>query len=346
MLWVFWSISILLSALSLAVMCALIARRLFRQRRARADADARQRLFKALIAFSQDRSRETLKSVLLSVPTPIALDAGFEFLSLLRGEEHDGVIAVFVDRGLADHVERQLRKGNAAERIHAVEMLAAFSSGNAAPALLSALDCDRSREVRIAAAISLCDLGALPPLEIVLPKIGIAGQRSRRLIELFRRIPADRIGELKAYAVRSDVPAFVRAAAIDALARMGDFRLADLFVAAMRDDSPEVAAAALRALGRTGHPRASAILAAAMESDDWGVRSEAANAAGRLGLADLVTPLAGLLDDEAWTVRYAAAKAMRAIAPHGEGLLREIASSQTSRSQRTASLILSEGPAS
>ena len=51
------------------------------------------------------------------------------------------------------------------------------------------------------------------------------------------------------------------------------------------------------------------------------------------------------MDDEAWTVRYAAANALRSFGQQGEQVLREIAASEVSRSQRTASLILAEGPA-
>ncbi|TIT76274.1 MAG: hypothetical protein E5W57_19600, partial [Mesorhizobium sp.] len=70
-----------------------------------------------------------------------------------------------------------------------------------------------------------------------------------------------------------------------------------------------------------------------------------ADAAGRLGLAELAAPLSGLMDDEVWTVRYAAANALRSFGQPGERLLRQIADSEVSRSQRTASLILAEGPA-
>jgi HEAT repeat protein len=223
-------------------------------------------------------------------------------------------------------------------------MLGTMRSENAVPLLLATLDNDRSREVRIAAAIALCDLDALPPLDVALGKIGIAGQRSRRLIELFRRLPAERMPELKDCAARTDAAPFVRVAVIDALARSGDFRLAGFYGNIAQSGPAEVTAAAIRAIGRTGHPSAVAILFHGLEHEDWGVRCAAAEAAGQLGLPDLAAPLARLLDDETWTVRYAAAKAMSAIVPEGERILREIAANQSSRSQRTASLILAEGP--
>ncbi|RUZ77384.1 HEAT repeat domain-containing protein [Mesorhizobium sp. M7A.F.Ca.US.006.01.1.1] len=340
-----WHLSILLSALSLAIMLLLIVRRVLQERRGTTGADQRRLLLTALIAFTENRDREALKTALLAVPARVAVDAGFEFISLLRGEEHDELLSAFNECGLPALVSTQLEKGNAAERIHATEMLAALRSENAVASLLSALDRDGSREVRIAVAIALCDLGALPPLVITLRKIGVAGQRSRRLIELFRRFPPKRLDELEDYARLQGAVPFIRAAAIDALARNGGFRFGDFFARAAGDPSSEVAAAALRALGLTGHPNATAILTKAMEIGGWNVRADAANAAGRLGLSELAAPLAQLMDDEAWTVRYAAANALRSFGQKGEQVLREIATSEVSRRQRTASLILAEGPA-
>lgn len=344
-MWVIWNLSILLSVLSLVIMLFLIARRVLQERRSKAATDQRRRLLTALIAFTENRYREALKAAVLSVPAGVAIDAGFEFISLLRGEEHDDVLAAFNECGLPALVGRQLEKGNGAERIHAAEMLAALRSEGAVASLLSALDRDRSREVRIAAAIALCDLDSLPPLGIALRKIGVEGQRSRRLIELFRRFPPARLDELAGHAARTDAVPFIRAAAIDALARAGGFRFADFFAGLAGDASSEVAAAALRALGLTGHADAPAILASAMANGDWEVRAAAADSAGRLGLSELAAPLSGLMDDEVWTVRYAAANALRSFGRPGEKLLRQIAGSEVSRSQRTASLILAEGPA-
>ncbi|MER8913009.1 HEAT repeat domain-containing protein [Mesorhizobium sp. M0761] len=340
-----WYLSILLSALSLVIMLLLIGRRVLHERRGTAGADQRRLLLTALIAFTENRDREALKTALLAVPARVAIDAGFEFISLLRGEEHDELLSAFNECGLPTLVGTQLEKGNGAERIHAAEMLAALRSEDAVANLLSALDRDRSREVRIAVAIALCDIGALPPLVITLRKIGVAGQRSRRVIELFRRFPSKRFDELEDYGSREDAVPFIRAAAIDALARNGGFRFGEFFARAAGDPSPEVAAAALRALGLTGHANAPAILAKAMENGGWDVRADAADAAGRLGLFELAAPLAQLMDDEAWTVRYAAANALRSLGQQGEQVLREIAASEVSRRQRTASLILAEGPA-
>ncbi|MBZ9921725.1 MULTISPECIES: HEAT repeat domain-containing protein [unclassified Mesorhizobium] len=344
-MWYIWGLSILLSALSLVIMLFLIARRVLQQRRSKAAADQRRQLLTALIAFTESRDREVLKTAILSVPAGVAINTGFEFISLLRGEEHDDVLAAFKECGLPALVGRQLEKGNGAERIHAAEMLAALRSEGAVASLLSALNHDRSREVRIAVAIALCDLNSLPPLGIALRKIGVAGQRSRRLIELFRRFPHARLEELADHAARADAVPFIRAAAIDALARAGGFRFADLFARLADDASPEVAAAALRALGLTGNADAPAILSTAMTKGDWEVRSAAADAAGRLGLAELGRPLSKLMGDEVWNVRYAAANALRSFGQPGERLLRQIADSEVSRSQRTASLILAEGPA-
>ena len=344
-MWYIWNLSILLSVLSLVIMLFLIARRVLQERRSKAAADQRRQLLTALIAFSENRDREALKAAILSVPAGVAINAGFEFISLLRGEEHDDVLAAFNECGLPAIVGRQLERGNGAERIHAAEMLAALRSEGAVASLLSALDHDHSREVKIAVAIALCDLGSLPPLGIALRKIGVAGQRSRRLIEMFSRFPPARLHELADHAARTDAMPFIRAAAIDALARAGGFRFADLFARLAGDASPEVAAAALRALGLTGHADAPAILASATANGNWDVRAAAADAAGRLGLSELAPPLSRLMDDEVWTVRYAAANALRSFGQPGERLLREMASSEVSRSQRTASLILAEGPA-
>ena len=73
------------------------------------------------------------------------------------------------------------------------------------------------------------------------------------------------------------------------------------------------------------------------------MRREAADAAGRIGIAEAVEPLRSLLGDGEWAVRYAAGKSLKEIGAAGMEALARTAMEETSRGQRTASLILSEG---
>ena len=337
-----WTLSIVIGLIALAIMVVLVTARVFHDRRHARDAILRRNLMTSLIHFGENGDRLALMATLRETPPAIVADSGFEFLSLLRGAERHEIEKVFAETGLPDFVCGRLRKGNEAERIHSAEMLTAFPGTASVSSLLEALG-DRLREVRIAAAISLSILGALPPLRTVLERIGPKGLRSRRLIDLFESLPADRADELLANALEPNGPPFVRAAAIEALSLSGDYRFMGAMEDLARDPSPEVAASALRALGRSGHPAAAETVLSALESTDWEVRREAAEAAGRIGIVEAIEPLTSLLGDGEWAVRYAAGKSLREIGTAGLEALQQAAIGETSRSQRTASLILSEG---
>lgn len=337
-----WTVSIVMGLSALAVMVVLVVLRVFHERRRARDEILSRKLMTALIRFSEDGERQALAPVLNETPVEIINDSGFEFLSLLRGDERRRIEDVLGTTDLPEFVRTQLRKGNEAERIHSAEILTAFPGISSAEALLGALG-DRSPEVRIAAAISLNTLGALPSLESVLGRIGSRSLRSRRLIDLFESLPPDRSGELVANALKEDGSPFARAAAIEALSRLGDYSFLRKLEDLARDPSPEVAASALRALGRSGHPAAAGTVLAGLRSGDWEVRREAAEAAGRIGIPAAVESLTFLLGDGEWAVRYAAGKSLKEIGTVGMDALQRTASEEASRSQRTASLILSEG---
>ncbi|MCV3238645.1 HEAT repeat domain-containing protein [Mesorhizobium sp. ZC-5] len=337
-----WTLSIVIGLIALVIMAVLVVLRVFHERRHARDEILRRKLMTSLIRFSEDGERQTLMPVLKEIPAAIVADSGFEFLSLLRGGERRRIEEAFAETSLPDFVRKRLRKGNEAERIHSAEILTAFPGAASVDALLEALG-DNSRELRIAAAISLNALGALPPLQTVLERIGPKGLRSHRLIDLFESLPAERGNELLANALKADGAPFVRAAAVEALSLSEDYRFLVALEDLARDPSPEVAAAALRALGRSGHPGASGTVLAALGSADWEVRREAAEASGRIGIVEAVEPLTSLLGDGEWAVRYAAGKSLREIGPAGMEALQRAATEESSRSQRTASLILSEG---
>ena len=195
MLFYIWTFSIVIGISALAIMVVLVVLRIFHERRHARDEVLRRNLTTALIRFSGDGDRQALMAVLEGTPAAIMADSGFEFLSLLRGDERRRIEEVFGDTDLPDFVRRRLRKGNEAERIHSAEVLTSFPGAGSVDTLLQALG-DRSREVRIAAAISLNALDTLPPLQTVLERIGPRGQRSRRLIDLFEGLPANRSDEL------------------------------------------------------------------------------------------------------------------------------------------------------
>jgi len=342
MLMAVWTISLFLGLASIAIMLVLIGVRVVHERRRSADMDFRKRLLSALIRFSEDDDAGALKAVVERTPPAVVTDASSEFLSLLRGDERQRIEAVLAGAGLPAFLRRQLLKANEAQRIHAAEMLTAFPEPATLDSLKAALG-DRSREVRITAAIALAELETLPPLADLLGRIGSGGQRSRRLIELFQSFPPERNDELRAYAAKPGNPPFVRAAAIDALSLAGNLRLLPFFEACAGDPALEVAAAAIRAIGRNAHPGSAPTVLAAMGSGNWEVRSEAAEAAGRIGIEQAVEPLCGLLEDPEWAVRYAAGKSLRDMGERGAAALKAIAEAGTARSQRTASLVLEEG---
>ena len=240
-------------------------------------------------------------------------------------------------------IRKVLATGDEAERLQAVEMLALLPREHGIEALERTLGRDRSSEVRVAAAISLAELGALPRLDTVLSRIGPEGRRSRRLVGLFGRLPKERIPELEAYAADDAHHPFVRAAIVEALGQAGDPRLNDFLLERAAESDAEIAAAAVRGIGRTGGPGSRTLVRRALDHPAWQVRTCAAEAAAQLGDASLAEALTDRLDDLVWAVRYAAGKALRELGPSGMAALRAEADEGTARQRRTAALILAEG---
>lgn len=344
MLQFIWVASLLLCGIAFAVTFVLAALRYVGDRSQSGDAFARKRLFTALVRFTEDDDKAALQRVLAETPPRVVANAGFEFTGLLRGEDEARVERAFGDADLGVYVRRRLRKGDEAERIYCAEMLTAFPGRQTVRSLTATLD-DPSREVRIAAALALVRLGAAPPIGTLLDRIGMRGQRSRRLVELFRALGETGTDELRTFISNRAGAPFLRAAAIEALAAVSDYGLIALFEELAGDPSSEVAAASIRALGRHGRPESAGAVVQELRRADWEVRSEAAEAVGRLGLSEAMDELAMLLGDDEWVVRYAAGKALQDFGVEGRRLLEHAAAGTSSRGQRTASMILAEDQA-
>ncbi len=338
-----WIASSVLAVASLVVMLVLVVSRFINERGEAKRVLQRKQLQAALIQFTADEDEAALVGRIKATLPDVVVDVSSEFLDLLRGEERRQIEAILERTGVPTFVRRVLREGNDAKRLHAAELAIAFPAPETLDALHNAM-ADPSREVRIAAAISLAQLGALPDLGTTLKRIGPRGQRSRRLIELFQEISPSRADELKNLAADQTAPTFVRAAAVDALSLSGDYQLIPFYEEMASSASSEIAASAIRALGRCGHPASAQRLLAALESGDWEVRAEAAEAIGRIGVTDAAEPLLALMNDDEWTVRYAAAKTLKGMGEQGTAMLQRLSDQSGARGQRTASMVLLEGP--
>lgn len=341
MLYGIWITSLLLGAISLLVMVWLVAARLLRTRAQERREQARRHLLPAFLAFTEDGDQAAFLSKAATVPISTTVDLALEFLNLLRGDEHEGLVNVLRIAGVANELVSRAARGNRASRIHAVEALPFFPGSETLEALQRALK-DPSADVRLAAVIGLVSGGSTIPLRELLGELGVGDLASRRLVGLFRRLPMERSDELRTILTAEESPAIVRAAAIEALGTSGDYSFLPVFAACVTDGEPEVSAAAIHALGELAHPAGATVVQRALTSTDWQVRAEAATAAGRIGLDTASSKLSELLEDDQWLVRYAASKALFDLGSEGRTMLIDIAKNGRPRSQRTASLLLAE----
>ncbi|TDH38120.1 HEAT repeat domain-containing protein [Pseudohoeflea suaedae] len=344
MLRLVWSLSIALALTSIFVMLVLIVRRVIVTRLEKNRNAAKARLNAALIRFTADEDKEKVLASLSGIPKTVIADAGFEFLALLRGNERREIEEVFAEIGIQRVIRKQLRQGNRSQRIFAAERLTAFPAAETNRALLAALR-DRSRQVRIAAAIALGEMQALPPLADVMNMIGYRGQRSARIVDLFQTLGAERSEELRSVALDIRANALMRSAAIAVLGQTGDYSHLAFIREMTRDESADIAAAAVNAVGRLAHPSSAPTVIEALRHADWRVRSEAAQAVRLVGARDAIPELTTLLEDAEWPVRYWAAHALHAFGQEGIDMLRSIAEGDPSRSQRTASMVMAEDAA-
>lgn len=152
-----------------------------------------------------------------------------------------------------------LRRAEPRVRLAAVEALRSLRTSVGLTALQAALE-DPDREVRIAAARTLGQLGA-PPAREALARV-VTSRRLREDAEL-----TERIAMFEAFGAVADD------AGLDLLARLLQRR--DWLG---RRESAEVRACAALALGRSGHPRARELLEAARDDPDPVVRAAVARA--------------------------------------------------------------------
>jgi len=280
----------------------------------------------ALIEFSVDKDEKKLLKRLRACPERLALEVGFSFIDLLRGDERAMIEASLRKTNLPNKILTDLRRGNVAQKIFAAEASLAFDGGNIRKALWRALD-DRSPDVRLAAAISLARLRDIRALGLVFRLIGPQGHISRRMLKFFEAAFDQHDTEITHYAIDPEQSTNVRVCAVQALSQRTDYRFLALFSRLATNPSNEVAAAAIHALGKLGHPAAAKSIIGALSHPDWEVRARAVMAVGKIGLEDAADHLVALLQsDENWHVRFAAGRSLSKLGLVGNSTLQQLGS--------------------
>ena len=338
--WV-WTLSLVLAAVSLALMVGLIVRRAWLNRRAIQLDSQRRRITRTILAYLADTcSLDEVKQEANSSSVPVGELLG-DFLLLVRGDDRVRLIGLLVELGVLRQYIDRLRRGSRHERAAAAEALRPFNDSDAVGALTAALD-DSDAQVRLAAAGSLADLGACPPLATLVGKLRVGTtERSRALLGIFRGLVGSRFDEL-AGLLSDGSPPFVKTLALDALGRSGDYRVVSIIGPLLSDANAELRAAALRALASLGHPAARPLVERALSDEDWIVRTQAAVSAGRIGLTALTPVLARVVDDDNWWPRFRAAEALYLLGQRGHQALAELAEHGSPRAREMASQMLAE----
>lgn len=339
-LYVLWLVSLLISALALAIMMGLILARWIHGRRARSREAERRRLIPLLLEAAPNQ-----EGLLESEPAhDLLADVSTELIQMVRGTDKENFLVSSSRLGVPALLRRRLQHRSPRTRLAAAEALADYADEETLTRLNLALD-DTNADVRLAAAMALASAGHAPPVPILVEKLGIGTRENSLLVVgLFQEVAKSRPVEIKALIEDPHMPPPVKAAAIEALSASGDYSLVPAIVELVMkpDAGAEELLRYLKALGEFGHPASRPAVEFALSSACPEVRAAAAEAAGRIGLLDAGERLASLLDDPVWWVRFRAGEALARLGEQGRLLLVEAAASGPERARITARLTIEE----
>jgi HEAT repeat protein len=337
-----WLTSLVIAALSVAVMAVLVLARFAAKWRAKRHEARRASLLATVFAWLEGQVPDGQVDALVQRHNRTAMRLIVEIFELMRGADQIRLAELAARCGISDRLREQLKSKTTEERLKAAESLVWFPSEATQAALMLALK-DRREAVRLAAATSLAELGTSVPIKLLLGRSrdGTAGS-SRQLEAMLTKLATHQTADLAEIAADEAFPDRVRAAAIDAIARTGAYEYLQPIASLSFDSSGTVRAAVVHALGEFAHPLGAGTVTRLLEDPDWEVRAEAAESAGRIGLTDLADRLSKLLADEVWWVRFRAGEALVNLGDAGIEKLREQSVSATDQTRRMASLILAE----
>lgn len=337
-----WLVSLALVMVSLSVMALLILRRWVFALGERRLAERRNRLERTMLAYLDGTA--TMADVRAAASGRIRLlsEVGMQLLELVRGDNHERLVALLAQLGVVEGLLHLLKRGSRNDRITAVTCLRYFREEAVIGALRRTLD-DIDPEVRLAAAASLVELGSAPSVAELVSKLGIgSGQHPQTLRRIFRGMVPKQTSALVAL-LTSQTPPATKALALDALGWSGDYGVVDAVMAMTGDPDIDLRAEAFRTLATLAHPGALPAVRRGLEDQTWEVRTQAAICAGRIGFVELVPELAHMLGDPVWWVRFRAAEALLMLgAPGREALVAAASQGHSEQASRMAQIMLAE----
>ncbi len=336
-----WLTSLLLSGASLCVVAGLIVHRAIEHRH-RKNTERRRRQIEARFLGYLDGTFDGAQLAAAAKSDVIlATEVGLSLADLVRGRDYERLIAILEAVGVGGRLRVNAAHGTRAGRVVAATRLRHFRNEASLDTLRRALD-DRDAEVRLAAAQSLAEIGALPSVPELLVKLHVGtGEQSQLLRHIFRRLVHRQRGALVELLAGKPHP-LAKELALDALGHSGDYTVLAPIMAASEAADIELRAAAFRALANLGHPSALPAVTRGLVDASWVVRTQAAVAAGRIGLVDLVPQLVKLMADPVWWVRFRAGEALMALGAAGEAAVVATSEGTPGPAARTAQLILTE----
>lgn len=337
-----WAAALWLALAALLWMGALVGLRLAHERRMTRLAVDRRAVEKILVGVMLGRGEATQQLAPYAGRARLLAEVALDFLSLVRGQDRERVVAAMREAGIDATLRRRLQRGSLAGRLAAMEALAVFPGPDTEAALRNAAD-DRQPRARLAALRSLWTVGGGITLDRVIDDLKRGAlERSGLLADFLRAlVAADPDAALRA-CERPDLTPAVWVLLLEALGEAGDYRALAPMMRQAAASEPEVRATAVLALGRLRHPAAAPALQAALSDRSWRVRAAASEAAGAARLVSLAEPLTQRLSDGAWRVRFQAAKALVELGPAGLRLLQQAVNSPLETARRAATLALAE----
>jgi HEAT repeat protein len=260
----------------------------------------------------------------------------------LKGEEADGVVALYDRLGLLEEDRRAVRSWRWNSRARAISRLGSLRARLALPDLLEALD-DRELQVRLIAVWAVGQAGdreGLSRLVTLLgdPTVAVAIRAEEVLAERGREVE-----DLILAAAGRPSNAAAQLTAIQLLGWLRVTAAVPLLLELMEAPEMEVRVKAVKASAAIGDPRFVESLHTRLRDEHWEVRCQAAKALSSLGGPSSLPHLWRAMQDPQWWVRLYAGTALAEQGRAGDAALQMAATDADSSVRDMAHYLLSRG---